>query len=59
MTKKKTNAASYIRDIKRKTHRRYSTEEKIRIVIEGLRGEESVPALCKMSIKPPPGDTSS
>jgi transposase len=47
MTKKKPTAESYVKDIKRKTRRKYSTEEKIRIVIEGLRGEESIAALCR------------
>jgi transposase len=36
-----------IRDIKRKTRRKYGAEEKIRIVLEGLRGEESVAELCR------------
>ena len=31
-----------VRDIRRKTRRRHSTEEKIRIVLEGLRGEEGI-----------------
>ena len=35
------------RDIQRKTRRRFSAEEKIRIVLEGLRGEESIAALCR------------
>ena len=47
MNKKTSNAESYVRDIKRKTRKRYSTEEKIRIVIEGLRGEESIASLCR------------
>jgi transposase len=34
-------------DIRRKTHRRFSAEEKIRIVLEGLRGEESIATLCR------------
>ena len=34
-------------DIRRKTRRRHSTEEKIRIVLEGLRGEESIASLCR------------
>jgi len=43
----KKTAQSLIRDIKRKTNRTYSSEEKIRIVIEGMRGEESVTAICR------------
>ncbi|MER3317138.1 MAG: hypothetical protein RIB79_02480 [Allomuricauda sp.] len=41
MTKKK-NTESIVKDIKRKTRRKFSAEEKIRIVLEGLKGEESV-----------------
>jgi transposase len=36
-----------IRDIKRKTRKQYSAEEKIRIVLDGLRGEDSVAELCR------------
>ncbi len=36
-----------VRDIRRKTRRRHSAEDKIRIVLEGLRGEESIAALCR------------
>jgi transposase len=36
-----------IKDIRRATRKRYSAEEKIRIVLEGLRGEESIAALCR------------
>ena len=43
----KKSAESLIKDIKRKTNRSYSSEEKIRIVIEGMRGEESVAAICR------------
>ena len=35
------------RDIRRKTRKQYSAEEKIRIVVSGLRGEESIAALCR------------
>ncbi len=47
MTKKKGSAEKAIRDIRRATRRRYSAEEKIRIVLEGLRGEESIAELCR------------
>ncbi len=36
-----------IKDIKRKTRRQYSAEEKIRIVLDGLRGEDSIAELCR------------
>jgi transposase len=36
-----------IKDIKRKTNKTYSAEEKIRIVLEGLRGEESIAAISR------------
>ena len=39
---KKPDTKSIIRDIKRKTYKKYSAEEKIRIVLEGLRGEEPI-----------------
>jgi transposase len=47
MTKKKDSAEKAIRDIRRATRRRYSAEEKIRIVLEGLRGESSIAELCR------------
>jgi len=36
-----------VRDIRRKTRKHHSAEEKIRIVLAGLRGEESIAALCR------------
>ena len=42
-----SNAEAKVREIRRKTRRRYSTEEKIRIVLEGLKGEESIAELCR------------
>jgi len=36
-----------VQEIRRKTRRRFSAEEKIRIVLEGLRGEESIATLCR------------
>jgi transposase len=44
---RKTDPESVVRDIKRKTRRKFSSEEKIRIVLEGLRGEESIAELCR------------
>ena len=38
---------SVIKDIQRQTKRQYSVEEKIRIVLEGLRGEISVAEICR------------
>ena len=43
----KPTADRVVRDIRRKTRKRHSTEEKIRIVLEGLRGEESITELCR------------
>jgi transposase len=36
-----------VRDIRRATRRQFSAEEKIRIVLEGLRGEDSIAELCR------------
>ncbi len=41
------SAEKVVQDIRRKTRRRFSAEEKIRIVLEGMRGEESISALCR------------
>ncbi len=41
------SAEKAIRDIRRATRRRFSAEEKIRIVIDGLRGEDSIAELCR------------
>ncbi len=43
----KEAADKLVRGIKRKTRKHYSAEEKIRIVLAGLRGEESISALCR------------
>ena len=40
-------ALSIIRDIQRQTRRQYTAEEKIRIVLEGLQGEQSVAKICR------------
>ena len=44
---KKASADKAVRDIRRKTRRRFSAEEKVRILLEGLRGEESIATLCR------------
>ena len=41
------SAEKMIKDIKRATRRRFSPEDKIRIVLEGLRGEDSIAAICR------------
>ena len=46
MTKKKS-ASSLISELKRKTRKTYNSEEKIRIIIEGMRGETSIAELCR------------
>jgi transposase len=43
----KDSAESVVRQIRRQTRRKYSAEEKIRIVLEGLRGEDSIAELCR------------
>ncbi len=47
MGKKKKSAESVIKEIRRKTRRKFSSEEKIRIIIEGLKGEESIAGICR------------
>jgi transposase len=42
-----TPAEALVRDIRRATRKHYSAEDKIRIVLEGLRGEDSIAELCR------------
>ena len=42
-----SNTEKTVNDIRRKTRRKFSTEEKIRIVVDGLRGESSIAELCR------------
>ena len=44
---RQTGAAKAIKDIRRATRKQYSAEEKIRIVLDGLRGEDSIAELCR------------
>ena len=41
------NSEKLVKDIRRRTRKKYSAEEKIRIVLEGLRGEDSIAELCR------------
>jgi transposase len=43
----KTNSDAIVRDIKRQTRKKYNAEEKISIILEGLRGEEGIAAICR------------
>src|ERR1700723_4714499 len=43
----KEPAEKVVQDIRRATRKQFSTEDKIRIVLEGLRGEESIAKLCR------------
>jgi|TARA_R110000824_G_C15103608_1_gene666488 transposase len=43
----KAPAERVVKDIRRATRKQYSAEEKIRIVLEGLRGEDSIAELCR------------
>ena len=44
---KRDPAEKVVRDIRRQTRKQYSAEEKIRIVLEGLRGDDSIAELCR------------
>ena len=44
---KERKPEAVVREIRRKTRRKFSAEEKIRIVLEGLRGEESISEICR------------
>ena len=46
-TQKKQSTEAAVCEIRRRTRRKFSPEEKIRIVLEGLRGEQSVAELCR------------
>ena len=42
-----SNTEKHVKDIRRQTRRKFSSEEKIRIVLDGLRGEYSIAELCR------------
>ena len=43
----KESSEKTIRNIRRQTRKKYSAEEKIRIVLDGLRGDEAITELCR------------
>ena len=43
----KRDPEAVVREVRRRTRRKFNSEEKIRIVLEGLRGEESIAELCR------------
>jgi transposase len=45
--KTKRNPESVVREIKRRTRRKFNPEERIRIILEGLKGEDSIAAICR------------
>jgi transposase len=53
-TKPKKSAESFVKDIRRKSRRVFSSEQKILIVMEALRGEGTVAEICrcKLPLKP-------
>lgn len=44
---KKPSATQIVKEIRRKTRRTFSSEVKIKIILEGLRGEDSIAAICR------------
>ena len=46
-SKPKATAEKVVKDIRRATRRHFSAEDKIRIVLEGLRGDDSIAELCR------------
>jgi transposase len=45
--KAKQSPESVVREIKRRTRRKFNPEEKIRIILEGLKGEDSISSICR------------
>jgi len=46
----KMSSEQIVKDIRRATRKQYSAEEKIRIVLDGLRGEHSIAELCRADV---------
>jgi transposase len=47
MAEEKKSVEATVRNIRRATRKKYTAEEKVRIVLEGLRGESSIAELCR------------
>ena len=45
--KTRKSPESVVREIKRRTRRKFNSEEKIRIILEGLKGEDSIAVICR------------
>ena len=45
--RKKQSTEATVRELRRKTRRKFAPEEKVRVVLEGLRGEQSISELCR------------
>jgi len=51
MKPKTQSPEAIVREIKRNTRRKFTAEEKIRIVLEGLKGEESIAEICMNEVE--------
>ena len=49
----KTSSIKFIKELKRKTRKRYNSEEKIAVVLAGIKNEESIALVCMESCKNP------
>ena len=47
MAEETTSVEATVREMRRRTRKKYSAEEKVRIVLEGLRGETKIAELCR------------
>jgi transposase len=45
--KNSKDPSAVVREVRRKTRRKFTSQEKIRIVLEGLKGEESISSICR------------
>lgn len=52
--KEKPSTEQIVREIKRRTRRKFNSEEKIRIVLDGLRGEDSIAEICRRLVRVQP-----